>query len=243
MIPKIIHYIWFGGKPYPEKIKFCIESWKKFLPEYEFKLWNEDTFDIENSCTFVKQAFEHKKWAFVSDYVRIWALKEYGGIYLDTDIEIRQPLDRFLNERMVLGTDELGYLTALMASEPNHEFWDEILKEYQGMSFLNSDGTLNQTVNNTYIQDKLATYGYKVDNVFQRLANGTVIYPDDWFHAVDHMSGIQNITPNTYAIHWHTLTWLPKQSHFKRFIRVQIIARLIGGRNASKLFNKLSKLK
>ena len=96
MIPKVIHYIWFGGKPYSDKIQKCIDSWNKYLPEYKFMLWNEDTFDVANSCDFVRQAYENKKWAFVSDYVRVWALNKFGGIYLDTDVEVVRPLDQFL---------------------------------------------------------------------------------------------------------------------------------------------------
>ena len=100
MIPKIIHYIWFGGKPFPDKIIKCIDSWKKYLPEYEFRLWNEESFDV-NSSIFTKQAYENKKWAFVSDYVRVYALYNYGGWYLDTDIEILKPIHRFESERCV----------------------------------------------------------------------------------------------------------------------------------------------
>lgn len=234
MIPKIIHYIWFGGKPYPDKIKFCIETWKKYLPEYEFKLWNEDSFNV-NSIRFTKEAYEQKKWAFVSDYVRVWALYNYGGIYLDTDIEIRKPLDKFLSKQLVLGTDELGFLTAFMASEPRHILWKRLLDYYKKISFYNPDGSLNQTVNNTYIQDILKEYGYRINNEYQEIDTNIVIYPDDWFHAIDHMSGKSHITENTHAIHWHTLTWCPPKTHFNRFLRVKILKYLIGGKNATKL--------
>lgn len=243
MIPKIIHYIWFGGNSYPEKIRFCIESWKKYLPEYKFMRWDEETFNIDDSCDFVKDAYANKKWAFVSDYVRVWALNKYGGVYLDTDIEIRKPLDKFLGERMVLGTDEVGQLTAMMASEKRHPFWQAILNNYADLRFILPDGSFNQTVNNKYLQNELAAYGFKEINCRQVLKEGIIVYPDDWFHAVDHMSGISNITPNTHAIHWHTLTWEPRKSHIKRFLRVQILARIIGGRNASRLFTKLNRLK
>ena len=242
MIPKIIHYIWFGSNPYSEKIKYCIESWKKYLPEYEFMLWNENSFDV-NSVEFTKQAYENKKWAFVSDYVRVWALNKYGGVYLDTDVEIRKPLDTFLNHDMVLGTDERGNLTAFMASIPNHPLWENLLNVYQHTSFKKEDGSLNQTVNNLYIQDVLKEWGYQEANKFQSIEKGIVIYPDEWFHAVDHMSGIQHITVNTYAIHWHTLTWTSNQSKIKRFIRTKLLAKIIGGQNASALFFKLSSLK
>lgn len=119
MIPKIIHFIWFGGNPFPEKVQYCIESWKKYLPDYQFMLWNEEAFDV-TTLPFTEQAYMHKKWAFVSDYVRVYALYKYGGWYLDTDIEIVRPLMSLEQYRLVLGTDEEGFLTALMGSEKTH---------------------------------------------------------------------------------------------------------------------------
>ncbi len=129
MIPKIIHYIWFGGKPYSDKIKRCIDSWHKFLPEYKFMLWNEDTFDIQNSCIFVQQAFENKNgrlYQIMSDCGRSANTAAY--ILIPT-LKSQKPLGHLLDERIVLGTDELGHLTALMASEPCHPFWDKILQK------------------------------------------------------------------------------------------------------------------
>lgn len=242
MIPKVVHYIWFGGNPYSDKIQKCIESWKKFLPEYKFMLWNEDTFDIDKSCDFVKQAYSNKKWAFVSDYVRVWALNKFGGVYLDTDVEVRKPLDHLLDNIMVLGTDENGNLTAFMASEPEHMLWQTILEKYHSMQFVKPDGSFNTAVNNSYLEKELAGYGYEVKNKRQNLSNGIVVYPDDWFHAADHMTGILNITENTHTIHWHTLTWCDTSTHVNRFIRVKILGTLIGKKRANRLFNYLSKL-
>ena len=109
MIPKIIHYIWFGGKPLPEKVEYCIESWKKWLPEYKFVLWNEESFDV-NAYEFTRDAYAHRKFAFVSDFVRIFALATQGGVYLDTDIEIIKPLDVFLKERMTPARSRRSWL-------------------------------------------------------------------------------------------------------------------------------------
>lgn len=242
MIPKIVHYIWFGNAPYSNKIKKCIDSWHKYLPEYQFMLWNEETFDISNSCDFVQQAFENKKWAFVSDYVRIWALYKYGGLYLDTDVEICKPFDNFLEHRMVLGTDENGHLTALMASEPNSYIWRKLLDNYHSIQFVNIDGSFNMKVNNSYIETELANHGYVIENKKQNLDNDIIIYPDDWFHAADHMSGILHITENTHAIHWHTLTWCDTSTHVNRFIRVKILGTLVGRKCATSLFYKFHNL-
>lgn len=243
MIPKIIHYIWFGCNPYSEKIKVCMASWQKYLPEYRFMLWNEDSFDISKSCDFVRQAYGNKRWAFVSDFVRVWALNQYGGVYLDTDVEVCKPLDKFLNERMVLGTDELGHLTAFMASEPNHPFWKEIIDVYSNMQFVNKDGSFNTTVNNAYIENKLHLLGYEIANKNQQIGQGIKIYSDDYFHAVDHMTGKWHTTSNTHAIHWHTLTWCDRSTHINRFIRVKMLGKIIGGKSANKFFSFLHNLK
>lgn len=237
MIPKIIHYIWFGRNPYPEKVAYCIESWKKYLPEYQFMLWNEDTFDV-NSVQFTKEAYENKKWAFVSDYVRVYALYNYGGLYLDTDIEVLRPFNDLLDKRMILGTDGGGYLTAFMASERQHPFWKNILEHYHMRSFKLQNGTLNMEVNNTLLQDELVKYGYRVLNAYQELNEGIVVFPDDYFHVVSLADGTMHKTSNSYAIHWHTLLWISPMRRLVRFIRLKILLPILG----ASLLGKLRKL-
>ena len=227
MIPKIVHYIWFGGNSYSEKIQHCIDSWHKYLPDYEFMLWNEETFDV-NSVRFTKEAYENKKWAFVSDYVRVYALYNYGGFYLDTDVEVLKPLTDFTGNKLLLGTDEDGALTALMGSEKNFELWGKLLRMYDEISFVRDDGSFNQVVNNVYIEDSLKKLGFVKENKYQRLAEGIEIFPDDYFHAISLMKGTKNITKNTYAIHWHTLSWTPQKTHVLRFIRTKIFLPLFG---------------
>lgn len=237
MIPKIIHYIWFGGNPFQEKVAYCMETWKKYLPDYEFMLWNEKSFDV-NSVRFTREAYENKKWAFVSDYVRIYALYNYGGIYLDTDIEVLRSLDNLLNNRMILGTDDAGYLTAFMASERFHPYWKSILDYYEGSSFVLKDGKLNMEVNNTFLQNELEKYGYRVSNSFQKLKEGIVVFPDDYFHVVSLADGSIHKTENSYAIHWHTLLWISPTRRLIRFVRLNILAPVLG----RKLLGKLRKL-
>ena len=230
MIPKIIHYCWFGRNPFPQKIKDCISSWRKHLPDYEFRLWNEDTFPITESCQFVKDAFANRKWAFVSDYVRIYALYTYGGIYLDTDIEVVKGFDSSIldSNSAILGTDEAGYLTALMMSPPGHEYFKNMLNVYQALSFYNNDGTLNLEVNNTYLQDELQKWGYSIKNEYQVLKGGIVVYPDDYFHVRSLTNGKLHITPNTYAIHWHTVTWGNWKTKIIKCIRMNILVPILG---------------
>lgn len=240
MIPKIVHYIWFGGKPFPEKVKKCIDSWKVYLPEYEFKLWNEDSFDV-NSVTFTKEAYANKKWAFVSDYVRVFALYNYGGWYLDTDIEILRPLSRFEDHRIVLGTDHDGALTALMGSEKGHPYWKEIIDFYNGIQFVNQDGSFNMTVNNTHLQGILEKYGYVFENKYQELREGIVVYPDDYFHVANVEKGTIHKTENSYAIHWHTLLWTSDMSRFNRFIRLHVLKPILGEDHFMDFYQRITK--
>lgn len=227
MIPKIIHYIWFGGKPFPKKVQKCIDSWHKYLPDYEFRLWNEETFDV-NTVEFTKQAYDNKKWAFVSDYVRMYALNKYGGWYLDTDVEILKPISEFESHRMVLGTDHDGALTALMASEPHHPYWSQVLEYYHSMNFVNENGSFNMVVNNIHLQEVLKSYGYVSENKYQELKCGIVVYPDEYFHVADVERGKLHQTTNSYAIHWHTLLWTSEMTHFNRWFRLHIMKPLIG---------------
>ena len=241
MIPKIVHYIWFGGKPFPPKIQKCIDSWHKYLPDYEFMLWNESSFDVR-SCQFTEQAYQQKKWAFVSDYVRLWVLSKYGGWYLDTDIEILKPLSVFEDKRMVLGTDHNGELTALMGGEVVHPFWQKLLVKYQSMKFVDDDGTLNMVVNNTYIQEILTAYGYEHENKYQELKEGVFVYPAEFFHVADLEKGKILRTENSYAIHWHTLLWTSDMHHWMRFFRIHILKPIFGEDRYLEVWDKMKKL-
>jgi len=237
VIPKIIHYCWFGRNPYPEKVQKCIESWKQTLFGYEFMLWNEDNFDIE-SIDFVSDAYKSKRYAFVSDYVRVYALQTYGGIYLDTDIEVIKTFDDLLNNNIVLGTDDGGYLTALMASVKNQSLWDSVLNHYRNLKYLNNAND-NSLVNNTIIQNYLKPYGYKVINKKQLLNSGIVIYPDDYFHAKSLTTGKLHVTKNTFCIHHHTLLWVNKKTKIIKFIRLKILVPLIGKERYAKLVSTI----
>ena len=138
MIPKIIHYCWFGRGKMPELAEKCIASWKKYLPEYEYKLWNEDTFDI-NSVPYVKEAYESRKFAVVTDYIRLWALYNYGGVYMDTDVEILKPLDEFLKLPAFTGYEAssgMAPVTGLMASAPKGIWVTEQLAYYDDKHFI-----------------------------------------------------------------------------------------------------------
>lgn len=238
MIPKIVHYVWFGGKPYPPKIQKCIDSWQKYLPDYQFIRWDESNFDVD-SCDFTREAYRQGKWAFVSDYVRITALAEWGGWYLDTDVELLKSLDPYCSRRMVFGTDDLGNLTAVYGTEPSSEYWAKVKSVYDSQSF----DFRTVKVINAYLEDILASYGYIKKNEYQNLGNGIEVFPDDYFHVASIMTGKTHKTDNTVAIHWQTLSWCPPSTHVKRLIRTKLIGRIIGADRAAKIAFFINNLK
>lgn len=238
MIPKIVHYVWFGGKPYPEKIQKCIDSWKEKLPDYQFIRWDESNFD-KDSCEFTREAYRQKMWAFVSDYVRVAALLQHGGWYLDTDVEVVKSFNPFCDRRMVFGTDELGNLTAVYGTEAGAEYWSKVKDIYDSQRFSKTD----TKVINAYLEEVLSAYGYVRKNEYQDLGNDIEVFPDDYFHVSSIMTGKIHRTDNTVAIHWQTLTWCPPSAHIKRFIRTKILGGIIGRDNAAKLAYYMKNLK
>ena len=140
---KIIHYIWFGGNPISELTKKCIATWKKYLPDFEIKEWNETNFDV-TQCTFVKEAFEQKKWAFVADYTRFKVLEEYGGIYLDTDMEITADISKFLEDDLFLGVEDSKQINAAVvwAKEAHNPYIKDIVDIYESKKKFNETGNL-----------------------------------------------------------------------------------------------------
>ncbi len=209
MIPKIIHYCWFGGRPLPDDVLRNIKTWNKYCPGYEIKEWNEKTFDV-NCCLYVKQAYDRKKWAFVTDYVRLFALVTEGGIYMDTDVEVLKPLDDLLSNQAFSGfQDEKSIPTGIMASEPNYLFFQELLRDYDQRSFINKDGTNNTITNVKYITDSCLKKGLILNNRFQ-VIDGLALYPADFFCAKSPVDGKLFVNERTYTIHHFAGSWIDK---------------------------------
>jgi len=241
MIPKIIHYCWFGGNPYPEKVQKCIDSWKRVLPDYELMLWNEDNFDV-NMADFPREAYEKRQYAFVSDYARMYVLKKYGGVYFDVDIEAKRDIAPILENDLVIALDDSGDITgAFIAAIPEHDFICKLMDMYNSMKFIKEDSTYNNSVNNIWMQSLLSEYGYKKINKKQVLSNGIVAYPDDYFQAKSLVSGKYHITDNTYTIHHHTVLWVSKKTRIIKFIRMRMLVPIIGEKNYVSLVKKLKK--
>ena len=206
MIPKIIHYVWLGGEELPNEAKKCIESWKKFCPDYVIKEWNESNFPI-NQYLYAAEAFQKKKWAFVSDVVRLYALVTEGGIYLDTDVELVSSLNEFLTEIAFSGFEsDMGVPTGLMGCECGYSLFKDLLDEYENIHFIRENGSLDLTTNVTRITKACLKKGLIQNNQKQTIA-GFTLYPKEYFCPINLKSGKLETTQNTKAIHWFAGSW------------------------------------
>lgn len=205
MIPKIIHYVWVGNAPKSDLILRCIESWKKYCPDYEIMEWGNDILqEIDNQ--YVKEAFEAKKWAFVSDYIRLYVLKKYGGVYLDADVEVKKSFDELLDLDFFIGSEEfkgskhIG--TAVIAAKSNSCVITHLLKTYDGISFINKDGKLDLLSNTIRLITPLKELGFKdvysdQDPIY--LNDKNVIFPVQYF---------SKDTSSSFTVHHFLGSWV-----------------------------------
>ena len=206
MIPKIIHYCWFGRGTKNQKIQDYIAGWHKLMPEYQIIEWNEDNFDI-HSTLWTEQAYEAKKWAFVSDYVRLLALYQYGGIYFDTDVEVLKPLDRFLNNDLLLGFEAKDMpTTAIIGSRPNNPFIQRILTSYRSKAFIKSDGSYDMTPNPYIFADFLSEIGVKW-NGREQAGSSFHIYSSIVFSPNSFSRIWEKPSAKSYTIHHFDQSW------------------------------------
>lgn len=214
MIYKKIHYCWFGGGKMPKDVITYIASWKKYCPDYVIKEWNESNFDI-HCCRYVEQAYECKKWAFVSDVARLYALYHEGGIYLDTDVEIVKPLDCFLQNKGFLGFEGTQWIaTNIIGVESENKLIEQFLKSYLQRIFIREDGNWDMTTNVEVWTKLLKEKGLVLDGMEQQVDEFR-IYPSDYFSPYDYIQGKIRKTDNTYTIHWFSQSWI-KQNYLRR---------------------------
>ncbi len=237
MIPKKIHYCWFGGKPLNKLGKKCLASWKKFFPDYEIIEWNESNFDF-GCCRYVEEAAKEKKWAFVSDYARYKILYEQGGIYFDTDVEVIKSFDDILEKGAFMGRENPDEIMAVapglgMAVEPGLEIYKEVLDDYEKSSFYNADGTLNLYTVVYRMTDILRKHGLQDTTNIQKVA-GITIYPSEYFCPIDMKTGRVETTSNTYSIHRYAGSWVDKKSLFRGKV-YHLINRLFGEKFATEM--------
>ena len=240
-IPKIIHYCWFGGNPLPELAQKCIASWKKFLPDYEIKEWNESNFDVYGTV-YSAEAYRLKKYAHVSDYARFWILYHYGGIYFDTDVEVIRPLDDILARGSFMGfecqegTSEdnpNGNIAAGLGIgvPPGHPLFRQMVDYYEHIHYVRWDG--KNTGNVVMHLTNLLDFEHKQvfdDHVVS--VNDIFVYPIEYFCPLNYYTGEMNITENTRAIHHYMASWVKKSSRWKnvlvrmRFLFVRLVCTL-----------------
>lgn len=207
-ISKIIHYSWFGGKKKSEFIEKCIATWRKYLPEYEIIEWNEDNFDLEGH-TFAKEAYEAGKYAFVSDYVRVYAIYHYGGIYFDTDIEVRRDFsDKLVGAKFVIAFElPKSLMTGFFAAEKENPAVKEILDYYDNTRFYNEDGTMKLTPNPIIFARETEKFGLVFNGQYQEIGDGMRIFPNEVFGGYNVYDMIYTITENTVLVHHYTASW------------------------------------
>ena len=230
MIPKIIHYCWFGRGPLPELAQKCIASWKKYLPDYEIKEWNEDNFDV-NIIPYTAEAYKAKKYAFVSDYARFWILYQYGGIYFDTDVEVIRPIDDIIERGNFMGfeTDPKPQLKA-DASEasinPGLGIIKKMLDFYEGKHFVYEENMRNQITVVHIATQVLCENGLKNVVGIQEVA-GCFIYPSEYFCPIYVTTGRIHIEKNTRTIHHYAGSWVDKKFSMKELIKKILPEKLV----------------
>lgn len=230
MIPKIIHYCWFGGNPLPPLAIKCIESWKRFFPDYEIKEWNESNFDV-NIIPYTAEAYRLKKYAFVSDFARFWILYNYGGLYFDTDVEVIKNMDDIIAKGPFMGCEngvkigatpnDLGVNPGLgLGVTPNLSLYREMLDIYKKMNFLDDHGHQIKGTVVTYTTNLLVERGLNpIDDV--QYVEGIWIYPKEYFCPKDYNTGKMYITEESRSIHHYDSSWLSIHDKVKkRFINL-----------------------
>lgn len=229
-IPKVIHYCWFGKGELPKLAQKCIKSWKKYCPDYEIICWNEDNFDITQN-RYMQEAYEAKKWAFVSDFARLKVIYDHGGIYMDTDVEILKPIDDLLETKGYMGFDEKGLMSTGLGfgAEKGNKIVGEFLKSYEDISFLLPDGSYDLTPCPDRNTEDLKRLGMDVTNTSQTFMD-VVFLPEDYLCPMNYYTGKKKITENTRTIHHYYGSWTSDITKRTTFIK-----RLIG----LKLYNKL----
>lgn len=217
MIPHIIHYCWFGGAPLPPLAEECIASWKKYMPEWELKRWDDSNFDIASAPLYVRQAYEARKFAFVSDYVRLWALEQYGGLYMDVDFMVYRPFDDLMTQYAAFagyeGSKRKPVMQGVIASEPHGAWVRDMLQTYQYREFIKPDGSLDLTPNTSFFSDRLENQGFVPDgNEKDVIVNGKLylhVLPV-WAFCPVLTTGEDVRKPETYCEHMGESSWAKK---------------------------------
>lgn len=216
MIPKRIHYCWFGGKELPNFLKECMESWSRYCPDYEVIRWDENNYDIDK-YEYTRQAAAHKKWGFITDVARLDILYQYGGIYLDTDVKLLKSLDEFLCQKGFVGVEQWGNINSGggIGAVPHHPMIREMLDYRLGFPFVMSDGSLNIETNGLYETKPFIRHGMRIDNTLQ-VINDMTVFPASVFHPYDYLSCEEKIKEHTVSVHYFYGGWMEEKDRENR---------------------------
>lgn len=231
MIPKIIHYCWFGGSPIPKKDQYYIDSWKKYCPDYQIIKWNESNYDIGKN-QYMKEAYSSRKWGFVPDYARYDIIYNNGGIYLDTDVEMIKPLDPLLENTAFMGFEDGVHVNCGLGfgAEQGNRIIEGLRDIYTELHFSNTDGSLNLTPSPILGTDFLYKNGL-VSNNLEQIVGNVKIYPTEYFSPKDYITGKVCITQSTYSIHHFNASWQSPHEHrvmkFRRFVGEDVFWKLV----------------
>ncbi len=225
---KKIHYCWFGGNEKSPLIKKCIESWRRYFPDFEIIEWNESNFNV-NINRYSSQAYELKKYAYVSDVARFYILYREGGLYFDTDVEVIKPFGELLNEEAFVALETDKYIApglVMWVSEPGHPIVKEALDFYNTASYVDENGNIVPGTVCSIFTDLMRSHGFTDGNCIKKL-DGITVYPKDYFCPYDDATGVLTKTYNTYAIHWYAKSWMSKGMVLRNKI-TRIIHRVFG---------------
>lgn len=228
MIPKIIHYCWFGKNKLPKDINYFISTWKKYCPDYKIIEWNENNFDI-NQNLYCKQAYEAKKWAFVADYARLKILSEYGGIYMDTDVEVCKSFDDILSYNLFLGFESDNIITSgVIGACKDNSCIKHLLSYYDNKCFIQNDNQYDLIENVRIISKMLKDkYAINLNNKLQTFDNNYIIFPFEYFCAKDLIDDKIKKTENTYAIHHYNASWVSCVGKIRHLVKI-ILVKIFG---------------
>ena len=231
MIPKIIHYCWLSGDPIPEKLQRYMNTWKKHLPDYEFMLWDKSRFDID-ACRWVRQAYDQKKYAFASDYIRFFALYHYGGIYLDMDVQVLKSYTPFLPLHTMVGYEDRSELleVATFGAEKGLPWLKQIMEYYEMNDFVYDDEAMEKILCPPLVTRVLKQCGYRMVNVSslaEALAladneNLIPVFPCDYFCPKEWSSQLTDVTNQTYSIHHYAGSWMPEEIRKRRQMKERL---------------------
>lgn len=240
MIPKTIHYFWQSDYEMPQEVKNCILSWKEKMPDYTFRCWDASNFDVDQ-CRYTKEAFAEKQYAFVSDYVRLYALYKEGGIYLDTDVEVLERLDALLGDKAFAGFENKHTVaTSLLGAEAGHPFFAELLSSYQDRPFSLPGGKCDRTPNTVIVTEFFRKKGAVLNGRLQRVGD-VVLYPQDYFSPYDRATEKMNLTAHSFAVHHFYGAWIDDGKKTLIENRKKVIRRY--GKTAGYLYYSLGLIK